>query len=115
MPLWLRAADVLVIPSTATSALSERYTSPMKLFEYMASGTPIIATDVPSIREILPDDEGWYVIPDHPASLGTHITSVADAPGASTAPRTEKAYIHSKTLSWHARAHAILLHIHEQQ
>jgi glycosyltransferase involved in cell wall biosynthesis len=31
--------------------------SPMKLFEYMAHGKPIIAADLPAIREVLTDGE----------------------------------------------------------
>ncbi len=68
MPLWQKAADVLVLPNTAKEEISAHYTSPMKLFEYMASGTPIVASDIPSIREL---GQGLVslVIPDDPAAL----------------------------------------------
>ncbi|MCK4785078.1 MAG: glycosyltransferase family 4 protein [Desulfobacteraceae bacterium] len=52
MPLYQAAADVLVLPNTKGSVIDD-VTSPMKLFEYMASNRPIVATDVPSIMEIL--------------------------------------------------------------
>jgi glycosyltransferase involved in cell wall biosynthesis len=53
VPHYLRAADVLILPNAATSAVSQKYTSPMKLFEYMASGVPLIASKTPSLMEIL--------------------------------------------------------------
>ncbi len=48
-------ADVLVLPNTH-SATSDRYTSPLKLFEYLTRGRAIVASDLPSIREILTDE-----------------------------------------------------------
>ncbi len=53
IPFWLKAADILVLPNIASEKISSHYTSPLKLFEYMASGVPIIASDLPSIREVL--------------------------------------------------------------
>src|SRR5690606_26879499 len=52
----LAAASMLVLPNTA-SAISERYTSPLKLFEYLAMGRPIVASDLPAIRAVLTDDQ----------------------------------------------------------
>lgn len=76
VPFYLRAADVLVIPNSGTSEDTARFASPMKLFEYMASGTPIIASDVPSIREVLGDQEAFFVEADSPAALAKSVASV---------------------------------------
>lgn len=73
IPLWLRAADILVLPNTAKEDISKYYTSPMKLFEYMASGTPILASDLPSIREIVVEAEVVFFEPDNPTSLAEKI------------------------------------------
>jgi glycosyltransferase involved in cell wall biosynthesis len=61
IPIWLKAADVLVLPNTGNKDISRLYTSPMKLFEYMASGVPIIASDLPSIREVLNEQNAILV------------------------------------------------------
>jgi glycosyltransferase involved in cell wall biosynthesis len=58
----LAGAEVFVLPNTAT-AVSERYTSPLKLFEYMARGGAIIASDLPAVREVLTHDETAWLVP----------------------------------------------------
>ncbi len=56
VPAWLRAFDVAVAPFPDTPHYAY-FMSPLKVFEYMASETPIVATDLPSLREVLRDDE----------------------------------------------------------
>jgi glycosyltransferase involved in cell wall biosynthesis len=57
----LDGADVLVLPNPS-SALSREFTSPLKLFEYMASDRPIVASDLPSIREVLTDGRNAVLV-----------------------------------------------------
>ncbi len=52
VPLHLYAADVLAMPYTAGTP-THRYMSPMKLFEYLAAGRPIVASDFPVLHEVL--------------------------------------------------------------
>lgn len=52
----LARAQVLVLPNPA-SAISTHFTSPLKLFEYMAAGRAIVASDLPAVREVLRDGE----------------------------------------------------------
>ncbi len=54
IPLYLKAMDIVVIP--LLSGRHARTTSPMKLFEYMAAGKAILASDVPSLRDYLNDN-----------------------------------------------------------
>ena len=52
VPALLRRATILALPNPA-SAISTHFTSPLKLFEYMAAGRAIVASDLPAIREVL--------------------------------------------------------------
>lgn len=45
-----------------------RYTSPMKLFEYMAAGKAILASDLPVLREILQDGVNALLVPHDDAA-----------------------------------------------
>jgi glycosyltransferase involved in cell wall biosynthesis len=58
----LAPATILALPNTA-SAISERYTSPLKLFEYLAFARPIVASDLPALREVLTDQETALLVP----------------------------------------------------
>jgi glycosyltransferase involved in cell wall biosynthesis len=69
----LREADVLALPNPA-SAISTLFTSPLKLFEYMAAGRPIVASDLPAIREVLHHEvDALLVAPDDPVALAAGI------------------------------------------
>jgi glycosyltransferase involved in cell wall biosynthesis len=58
----LARATVLALPNPA-SAISTRFTSPLKLFEYLAAGRAIVASDLPSIREVLHDGVDALLVP----------------------------------------------------
>ncbi len=76
----LRQADVLVLPNPA-SAFSTDFTSPLKLFEYMASGRPVVASDLPSLREVLRDGENALLVaPGNPQALAGGVARIKDDP-----------------------------------
>ncbi len=50
---FLAAADIGLLTSSPDHDIARRYTSPIKQFEYMAAGLPILASDVPSSHEAL--------------------------------------------------------------
>ena len=79
VPYWQKAADVLILPNTAKEDISKFYTSPMKLFEYMASKRPIVATDIPSIREILNSENAIIIPPDDIDGLVSGIKKSLDS------------------------------------
>ncbi len=77
----LRDADVLLLPNPK-SAISSAFTSPLKLFEYMASGRPIIASDLPAIREVLRDNENALLVePGNPPALVAAIVKIKEDAG----------------------------------
>ena len=69
IPLYQKAADCLVLTSSLKNDNSRFFTSPLKLFEYMASERPIVASDTPSIREVLNENNAILVSPDDPDSM----------------------------------------------
>jgi glycosyltransferase involved in cell wall biosynthesis len=72
---FMRASDVLVM-NYPNTPYYRSYMSPMKMFEYMASGTPIVTSDLPAIREILDEKTAVFVLPDNQASLEQGILKV---------------------------------------
>lgn len=107
VPQYLTAADVLVLPNSAKSRIGAHYTSPMKLFEYMASGTPIVASDVSSLREILSEDTAVFFSPDDSESLARAIEETLTQERGSSARATgarQDAQIHT----WARRGQRIL-------
>lgn len=64
-----QAADVLVIPNSGKTKLASRYTSPLKLFSYLASGVPIVGSDVPSITSVTGRKSVMLFEPDSVQSL----------------------------------------------
>ncbi len=106
IPLWQRAADVLVLPNTAKFEASKYETSPVKLFEYMASGRPIVASDLPSIRNVVDESMVFFAKPDDPQSFADVIHEVLQ----NSKRAEERARVAQKEVakySWENRADAI--------
>lgn len=112
MPLFLKAADVLVLPNSAKEEISRLYTSPLKLFEYMASGRPIIASDLPSVREILNPTNALLIIPDDPKLLAEKIQILLSDKNLQFSLAAQALEL-AKKYTWQARAENIRSHILE--
>lgn len=72
IPYYLKAADILLAIYSKDDPVI-KYISPMKLFEYMASKTPIIASKWKRISEILNNDECIFTKLDDPKNLSKKI------------------------------------------
>lgn len=80
IPSYLSCADVLVIPNSGKSVHSSHYTSPLKFFEYLTTTKPIVASDLPSLREIGVQFQGVYFCqPDDPEVLARSIREAAES------------------------------------
>ena len=99
------AADVLLLYYPTGIDLNS-YRSPGKLFEYMASGRPIISVDFPVLREVL-DVAGIYVPPDSPDLLAQAISQIlVDEKKAEAL--AERALSLAENYTWEERARRIL-------
>jgi hypothetical protein len=82
-PVALRvmsALDVLLMPYQASVSIgvaghdTARWMSPMKMFEYMASGVPIISSDLPVLREVLHNGVNALLVP--PDSVSSWVAAL---------------------------------------
>ncbi|MFA4872193.1 MAG: glycosyltransferase family 4 protein [Patescibacteria group bacterium] len=107
IPAYLKAADVLVLPNSAKPAISRLYTSPIKLFEYMAADKPIVASDIPSIREILNENNAIFFKADDSADLAEKIKFILNNKEIGQ-KKAEQAYCDVLNFTWHKRAQKII-------
>jgi glycosyltransferase involved in cell wall biosynthesis len=106
---YLMAADVLLQPpSRVPLRLIGNTVLPMKIFLYLAAGRPIVAPDLPDLREVLEHDVNALLVApgDHEAAASA-VARLLDEPLlanrlASAAQRT------AAGLTWDARARRVL-------
>src|SRR5205823_3144006 len=105
IPTVLAAADLCVAPfSRARNDLIG--ISPIKLFEYMAAGRPIVASDVAGVREIV-KDAAMLVTPDSATDLAAVIAQLLSDPSRLD-ELGRRAAVNSRLNSWGVRAKTIL-------
>jgi len=80
-PAHLAASDILASPHVPNPDGTPFFGSPTKLFEYMAMGKGIVASDLDQIGEILQHDHtAWLVKPGNAESLMHGLKSLIDNP-----------------------------------
>lgn len=105
----LQAADVLAHPHCLGQAAT--FTSPLKLFDYFASGTPIVSTEIPSIMEFKQTKAmAAWCEPDSPQAFAESLKKVLQSH-----PRKIEGYSDTidfvQQFSWEKRAEIILSHV----
>lgn len=106
IPPYLWHADILLLTHTLNHP-SAAWTSPLKLGEYLASGTPIIASDIPALRRYITPNEVEFVVPDNHEKLAEAISSLINEKEKSKS-LVEHASRKAKDLSYEKRASTIL-------
>jgi len=74
----LARACIAVLPNRADP--DSAFTSPIKLFEYMAAGCALVVSDLPALREVLDPEDALWIAPGDAAGLANAIRALAQDP-----------------------------------
>lgn len=107
VPVWLSAADALLVLGTKHDTQSYYYTSPMKVFEYLAMKRVIVASRTPAIQDIVSDNEVVFYEPDNPKDLAQKM-ELAVSSSEVLDKKIAAAVIKAKDFTWQNRAKDIL-------
>jgi glycosyltransferase involved in cell wall biosynthesis len=107
MPLYMKSADILLLPNVPVTKESEKYTSPIKMFEYMASKRLIAASDLPSLREILNENNSVLFKAGIAKDLAVKIDKVLKNPDEYQ-DLIDKAFSDVQEYTWEKRAKKIV-------
>lgn len=106
VPGQLARGDVLVIPA-GPSAHSLRFTSPLKLFEAMATGIPLVVGPSPALLSVVEAGETAEVADDAgPGALADAVMRVIEAPDRALA-MAGRAAVRAEDYSWARRAERV--------
>lgn len=110
-PAYLFAADVLLMPYT-TDTPHHGWFSPMKMFEYLAAGRPIISSDFPVLHEVLVEDQNVLFV--EPANADALVQAILRLLGdESLALKLSKQGIQTAAqYTWRMRQEKILAFMH---
>ena len=106
LAIYQKSADVLMMPFPDLPHY-RNHMSPVKMFEYMASNRPIIASDLPTIREVLNEQNAVLVAPGSPAQIAQAMDALlVDTTRGDDIAREARMDVNRYT--WTARARLIL-------
>jgi len=102
----LARADVVTVPYLQTG-MTERHTSPLKVFEAMAAGRPIVASDLPSSREVLEHEGNALLVPPGDAEALAFAIARLLAERELRERLARRAFLDARRYSWDARASSL--------
>lgn len=103
----IAVADICLLPLLKTS-IGARYTSPLKLFEYMSMGKAIVASDHPSLREVLVSGRNALLVEaENPLALAEAINTLQAHPELGQALGAQ-AKQDALQYAWENRSRAVL-------
>ncbi len=105
IPVYQKSASILLYPLTNTNPFW-RYTSPLKLFEYMAAGKPIVASNIGSVAEIFSEKNG-FVFGGNTTVVDAFRQCMQASPEELDQLKRRNAELISTTYNWDARAQYI--------
>ncbi|GAB1421919.1 hypothetical protein MASR2M15_21180 [Anaerolineales bacterium] len=114
VPDYLATFDVCAMPHPHTQQYAY-YTSPLKLFEYMASQRPLIASDLPAWSDVIENGQNGLLFPagDAPA-LATALQKLKTDPAFGQQLAANAYQTVMQRYTWAARARLILDFIEKQ-
>ena len=90
LPAWLAHADVALLPLQENTYTQHMF--PMKFFEYLAAGRPVVATQIPALR---PYASGALLCPPDPEAFEAAIATALSGDGPSLDQRLALAAEHT--------------------
>jgi glycosyltransferase involved in cell wall biosynthesis len=102
--------EIMLLPNKADQVCAGEqmgaYTSPIKMFEYMASGRPLIASDIPVLREVL-DETNSFLAGDGDVEKWVQTIEKIAADRESARHVAAKAREDVRKYTWKARAEVL--------
>lgn len=114
IPNALKSFDIGLLPNQLSVKMPVgtdigKYTSPMKMFEYMAAGKVIIASDIPVIKEVLKHNYNAILVPhDDPKAWQSAIEELKKDSDLYNRLRRQAYLDVCNKYSYNARAHNIV-------